>query len=65
MNLAQIKQAIAEGKKVYWRNEHYRVVPNWGQYLIVYDYRGKHENAIGLTWADGVTLNGAEEDFFI
>lgn len=62
MNLQQIKQAIAEGKKVHWANNSYEVIKDKiGQYLIVHE-RG---NCIGLTWQDGVTLNGEEKDFFI
>lgn len=62
MNLQQIKQAIAEGKTVHWGNPSYQVIKDKiGQYLIVHD-RG---HCIGLTWQDGVTLNGDEKDFFI
>lgn len=62
MNLQQIKQAIEAGKKVYWVNNSYEVIKDKiGQYLIVHD-RG---HCIGLTWQDGVTLNGDERDFFI
>lgn len=61
MNIQEIKQAIAEGKKVYWSNLAYEVIlDSKGQYLIK---SGSH--CIGLTWADGITLNGKEEDFFI
>lgn len=60
MNLQEIKQAIEEGKKVYWSNLSYEVIKdNIGQYLIK---SGSH--CIGLTWADEVTLNGEEKDFF-
>lgn len=60
MTLTEIKQAISEGKKVYWSNLAYQVVYKNNDYLI------KHENGscIGLTWADDTTLNGKEEDFF-
>lgn len=60
MTLEQIKQAIAEGKKVYWASALYEVIKdNIGQYLIKCG-----GSCIGLTWADGVTLNGKEEEFF-
>lgn len=63
MTLSEIKQAIAEGKKVHWSNEIYEVVKdNIGQYLIEC-ISNKH--CIGLTWNDGVTLNGKPEDFYI
>lgn len=62
MNLQQIKQAIEEGKKVYWSNTMYEVIkcPK-NDYLI----RCSSNNyCIGLTWADDITMNGKEEDFF-
>lgn len=57
MNLQEIKAAVAAGKVVHWSNEGYTVKGD----LIVH-HSG---NAIGLTWVDGVTLNGKECDFFI
>jgi len=66
MNLQQIKQAIEEGKTVCWANEAYRVIKTKsGGYLIGYNIGGRGENYIGLTWRDGVTLNGKEEEFYI
>lgn len=66
MNLAEIKTAIAEGKKVFWSTSAYQVIKDSiGQYLIIYDRGGRHENCIGLTWQDGVTLNGKEDEFFV
>lgn len=62
MNLEQIKQAIAEGKKVYWASALYEVTKDSrGQYHIKCKSNG---HCIGLTWADGTTLNGKESDFF-
>lgn len=62
MNLQEIKTAIEEGKNVKWGNTSYDVIKDTkGQYLI--KHAGGH--CIGLTWADGVTLNGKEEEFFI
>lgn len=64
MNLAEIKQAIADGKRVFWSNTSYEVIKDSiGQYLIGYDIGGRKENYIGLTWQDGVTLNGDESEF--
>lgn len=58
LTLEEIKQAINDGKKVYWSNLAHEVIKdNKGQYLI------KH--SIGSTWADNTTLNVAEKDFFI
>lgn len=63
MTLEEIKKAIADGKKVYCGNESYEVIlDSVGQYLI---YRKINEYCIGLTWRDGVTMNGTEEEFFI
>lgn len=63
MTLAEIKQAIAEGKKVHWAHEGYEVIlDKLGQYHIVCIL---NQYCIGLTWMDGVTMNGKEEDFFI
>lgn len=63
MNLQEIKQAIAEGKTVHWENQLYEVVlDKIGQYLIFCKLNG---HCIGLTWADGVTMNGKEEQFYI
>jgi hypothetical protein len=62
MNLNEIKQAIADGKTVHWSNEGYTVIlDSVPQYLI----RHSNGSCIGLTWADGVTLNGREDQFYI
>lgn len=62
MNVIEIKKAIEDGKKVHWSNEGYEVIKDSiGQYFIQHDAG----NCIGLTWTDGVTLNGGEEQFFI
>lgn len=65
MQLNEIRNAVKSGRTVHWSNSSYRVTcstaadgsENW---LI------KHDNghAIGLTWLDGVTLNGKESEFF-
>lgn len=63
MTLEQIKAAIAEGKKVHWSNRAYEVIKDsLGQYLIICRL---NDHAIGLTWRDGITLNGKEKDFFV
>jgi hypothetical protein len=63
MKLQEIKQAIEDGKTVNWSNSLYEVVKSkYGELLI----RCKNnDHCIGLTWQDGVTMNGKEEDFFI
>lgn len=63
MTLDQIKQALAEGKRVHWANDGYEVIrDNIGQYLIIYEHNG---SAIGLTHMDGVSLNGIPSEFYI
>lgn len=63
MTLTEIKTAISLGYKVHWSNPAYVIIlDSVGQYLIhckINDYY------IGLTWLDGVTLNGEEHDFYI
>jgi predicted RecA/RadA family phage recombinase len=61
MKLQEIKQAISEGKKVYWANELYEVQKHGDKYYIVCV---SNDNTIGLTWQDGETMNGKETDFF-
>lgn len=64
MTLQEIKDAIADGKRVFWKNEGYEVLKSKGcwEYMIVFHPNG---NCIGLTWQDGKTMNGEEEDFFV
>ena len=63
MTTQQIKSAVDQGKVVHWSNELYTVIKDkLGQYLIKC---GPNNHCIGLTWADDVTLNGEEEDFYI
>lgn len=63
MTLEEIKEAVEAGKKVYAGNESYEVIKDRiGQWWI----RCVHnESCIGLTWRDGVTMNGEPEDFYI
>jgi|LakMenEpi03Aug12_release.lakeMendotaPanAssembly.Ray.scaffolds.fasta_scaffold847128_2 hypothetical protein len=63
MTLAEIKKTIEDGKCVYWKDINYKVVlDSKGEYLIKCQ---SNNHCIGLTWADDVTLNGKEEDFYI
>lgn len=65
MTLDEIKKAVDDGITVCWSNRSYVVIPNGkvaDSYLI--KFLG-NDHMIGLTWADNVTLNGKEEDFFI
>lgn len=63
MNLDEIKAAVLAGKTVHWASEAYRVIrDSVGQWLIVCDMNG---DCTGLTWRDGVTVNGKPEQFFV
>ena len=63
MTLEEIKTAVRAGKTVHWMNEGYIVTVNkYDYWLIVWLPK---QNAIGLTWFDGVTLNGKESEFYI
>jgi hypothetical protein len=64
MKLAEILRAVDEGLKVHWQNKSYEVVCSSKnrRYLIRCQAT---DHSIGLTQADGSTLNGREEDFFI
>lgn len=61
MTLEEIKTAVESGKVVYWSTILYTVIKDSkGEFLI------KCGNSyIGLTWQDGITLNGKEDQFFI
>lgn len=62
MNAKEIKAAVLAGKVVYWVNGMYQVVCDaCNQWFIVCNANG---HAIGLTWRDGVTLNGEPEEFY-
>ena len=62
MTLTEIKAAVEGGKTVHWVSEIYRVVrDSLGQWMIVCRV---NNSAIGLTWQDGVTLNGKESQFY-
>ena len=63
MTLAEITQAVSSGAPVKWVNGNYDVIKDClGQYLIVCR---SNDHAIGLTWLDGVTVNGRPEDFYV
>lgn len=62
MTLTEIKRAVDDGLTVCWCGKNYRVVrDSIGEYLIRCTNNG---DCISLTWADGETLNGAENEFF-
>jgi len=63
MTLVEIKAAVDAGKTVCWKNSAYVVkkMKN-GSYEIVCTLNGY---MVGLTWANGVTMNGKPEDFYV
>lgn len=63
MTLNEIKYAVETGRSVHWVNDGYSVIKDKiGQYLVICE---RNKSAIGLTWRDGITLNGKESDFYI
>lgn len=60
MTVEEIKAAVDAGKKVFYKNETYEVVQNKEDYDI---WCKSNDYRVGLTWMDGVTLNGNEKDF--
>jgi hypothetical protein len=63
MTLDQIKQAIKDNKTVCYKNNAYIVIKDSiGQYLIQCTI---NDSCIGLTWRDGLTMNGNQTDFYI
>lgn len=63
MTLQDIKRAVESGETVHWASVAYRVVLDAvGQWIIVCSH---NDHAVGLTWRDGVTLNGEPEQFFV
>ena len=67
MNLEEIKTAVRAGRTVYWSNPNYEVklyqFKDGSEQWLVKCLPNRH--CIGLTWADGVTLNGEEKDFYV
>ncbi|MBM5783251.1 MAG: hypothetical protein FJ076_00100 [Cyanobacteria bacterium K_DeepCast_35m_m1_288] len=64
MTLAEILRAVDEGMPVHWQSPAYLVERPAGRgACVIRSLSTGH--CIGLTWADGTTLNGKEEDFFI
>ena len=62
MNLQAIKVAINDGQIVHWKNSSYTVkLDQLSRYVIVCT----NGSTIGLTWNDGVTMNGKEADFYV
>ncbi len=69
MTLEEIKAAVLAGKTVHWSNTLYRVIPTKyvndngePDFMVICD---ANQHCIGLTWRDGVTMNGEPDQFFI
>ncbi len=62
MTLSEIKAAVEAGITVYWSNVFYQVVKNSKNQELYIKHSAGH--MIGLTRADGVTMNAEEADFF-
>ena len=62
MKLDEIKEAVDDGISVYWKSDIYEVIKGKAGYFVKCTL---NDSAIGLTWEDGVTMNGEEEDFYI
>jgi len=64
MTLAEILRALDEGLPVHWQNPGYVVERSaGGATCVIRSLSTGH--CISLTWADGITLNGMEDEFFI
>ena len=62
MTLQEIKKAVDQGLTVHWASELFQVINDRTGYLIQCKSNG---HIIGLTWADGITMNGEEHQFFV
>lgn len=61
MTLEEIKTAVEAGKHVCWKHAGYQVVKDSrGEWYILCT---SNDNAIGLTWRDGITMSGRPDDF--
>lgn len=63
MTLPEIKNAVRQGKEVYWLTPAYRVTTDKNQQWMIKCLLNGH--SIGLTWYDGTTLNAPEDEFFV
>ena len=61
MTTAEIKKAVDNGVTVFWNSPAYQVIKDQHGYLIQCNLNG---HSIGLTHADGETLNGDPDDFY-
>lgn len=70
MTLQEIKDAVEAGKTVHWATTAYTILKDQlrdgkHQWLIAYKRGQRDASYVGLTWRDGITVNGRPEQFFI
>jgi hypothetical protein len=74
LSLQQIADAVDAGRTVHWRTPSYTVHKgpahrdepgNCINPALRYTIDHANGQSLGLTWRDGVTLNGKECDFYI
>lgn len=63
MNVSEIKRHVNAGIPVYWKQSNYVVIKDCNDKYLIKCTNNDH--CIGLTWLDGVTLNGDESEFYI
>ena len=64
MELQKIKNELAKGNRVFWSNKNYEVIQS--KYTLEYLVKCHlNDSYIGLTWRDGVTMNGEQKDFYM
>ena len=63
MKLEEIKKAVDDGRIVHHQSDAYVVIKDRiGQYVIKCTF---NDYCIGLTWQNGTTMNGNEDEFYI
>ena len=64
MTLQEIQAAVMAGQTVHWASTLYVVkyASAIDEFLI---HCLSNDTCIGLTWQDGVTMNGSEDQFFV
>ena len=62
MTVDEIKAAVDAGKHVFWVSFNYPIIKTQNGYII---HSKSNNHSIGLTWRDGTTLNGREDEFFV
>ncbi len=63
MTLPEIVSAVNQGKNVYYSSLRYKVIYDHTKGYFIKCNSTNH--LIGLTWENGRTLNGHEQNFFV